>query len=60
VIVSIEVSDNIVTVTVEGEGELKSLEDLADQLRMTLKHPVILKLRKLSAVVKGSGFDLAP
>jgi len=57
---SIDVNDNIVTVTVEGDGELNSVDDLADQLRVALNRPVIIKLRIVTAILKGSGVDLAP
>jgi uncharacterized hydrophobic protein (TIGR00271 family) len=48
-IVSVNVNDEIVTAIVEGSGELKPAQELANRLAAALKHPVLLTLRMLPA-----------
>lgn len=46
-VVSVNVNDRLVSVSVEGAGELRSLKELADELAAALEHPVIVKLRTI-------------
>lgn len=46
-VVSINVNDRLVIVTVEGAGELRPLRELADRLATTLGHPVLVNLRTI-------------
>jgi uncharacterized membrane protein len=48
-VVTVNVYDRIVTATVEGSGELKPTQQLANQLAATLNRPVLLNLRLLPA-----------
>jgi uncharacterized hydrophobic protein (TIGR00271 family) len=46
-LVSTEVNERLVRVTVEGAGELRPLRELANSLASTLDHPVIVSLRTI-------------
>jgi uncharacterized hydrophobic protein (TIGR00271 family) len=45
----VNVNDRVVTVTVEGSGERKSLQRLANRLALTLDRPVLVTMRTLPA-----------
>jgi hypothetical protein len=45
----VNVNDRVVTVTVEGSGERKPLQRLANQLALTLDRPVLVTMRTLPA-----------
>jgi len=51
VVESVEVKGDLVTATVDGSGELNSLEDLVDQLAMELNHPITVDLRIIQALM---------
>jgi uncharacterized hydrophobic protein (TIGR00271 family) len=46
-VVTVNVNDRVVIATVEGAGELKPTQQLADQLAVALGHPVVVNLRML-------------
>jgi len=46
----VKVNDRVVIATIEGTGELKPVQQLANQLAVTLRHPVIVNLRTLPAL----------
>jgi uncharacterized hydrophobic protein (TIGR00271 family) len=46
-VVSVNVNDRLVNVTVEGTGELRPLKDLAEGLATTLDRPVVVTLRSI-------------
>ena len=46
-VVSVNVNESLVSVTVEGTGELRPLKELADGLATTLDRPVIVTLRSI-------------
>jgi uncharacterized membrane protein len=46
-VVTVNVNDRVVIATVEGEGELESTQQLANQLAAALGHPVVVNLRML-------------
>lgn len=48
-VVTVNVNDRLVITTVEGSGELKPIQQLADQLASALGRPVVVKLRALPA-----------
>ena len=48
-VVAVNVNDQVVIATVEGSGEMKSTQQLANQLALALGHPVIVNLRTLPA-----------
>jgi len=53
---SLDITDHTVNVTIEGTGQLKSLQQLANQIAKTLGHPVLLNLRTIPAQMsKSSG-----
>jgi len=54
-VVAVKVDDRVVTTTVEGSGELKPVQELANQLALTLERPVLVKLRTLPAQIGTSG-----
>jgi hypothetical protein len=45
------ITDKAVIVTVEGTGQIKPLQQLANQLSVTLGRPVLVNLRTLPAQV---------
>jgi len=51
----VKVNDRVVIATIEGTGELKPVQQLANQLAITLRHPVIVDLRTVSAQIVSSG-----
>lgn len=48
-IVTVSVDGQLVAVSVEGAGDLKSVRLLEDELEAAIKHPVIVRLRVISA-----------
>jgi len=50
-VVTVNVNDQVVMTTVEGSGELKPVQELADQLAATLHRPVLVKLSTLPAQI---------
>ena len=50
-VVAVNVNDQVVIATVEGSGEMKSTQQLANQLALALGHPVIVNLRTLPAQI---------
>jgi len=46
-VVTVNVNDRVVIATVEGAGELKPTQQLANQLAGALGHPVVVNLRML-------------
>lgn len=52
--VSVIVDDERVTVTVEGQGELRPLRQLAGQLAQTLERPIWVKLRIVPSQIEAS------
>jgi uncharacterized hydrophobic protein (TIGR00271 family) len=53
-VVTVNVNDNVVSATVEGSGELKSAQQLANRLAVVLNQPVLLNLRTLPAQLGAS------
>jgi uncharacterized hydrophobic protein (TIGR00271 family) len=53
-IVTVNVNDKVVIVTVEGSGELIPAQQLANQLAVALNRPVLLNLRTLPAQLGAS------
>ena len=49
--VAVKVDDQVVITTVEGSGELKPVQELANQLALALEHPVLVNLRTLPAQI---------
>lgn len=56
VVESVEVNDNLVIATVDGNGELPDLQELANQLAMELNRPVTVDLRIIRAIMSNSSF----
>lgn len=54
-VVSITVRDERVTVTIEGDGDLRPLRDLAGRLAQTLERPIWVNLRVVPSQVEASG-----
>ena len=50
-VVAVNVNDQVVIATVEGSGEMKGTQQLANQLALVLGHPVIVNLRTLPAQI---------
>ena len=50
-VVTVNVNDQAVITTVEGSGELKPVQELANQLAATLRRPVLVNLRTLPAQI---------
>ena len=53
-VVAVNVNDQVVIATVEGTGELKPIQQLANQLALTLRRPVLVNLRILPAQLGAS------
>jgi uncharacterized hydrophobic protein (TIGR00271 family) len=53
-VITVNVNDKVVIVTVEGSGELKPAQQLANQLAAALNRPVLLNLRTLPAQLGAS------
>lgn len=53
-IIAVNVNDRTVVVTVEGDGELRPLKELANTLALTLKRPVTVNLRVVPSQVESS------
>jgi uncharacterized hydrophobic protein (TIGR00271 family) len=56
-VASVAVYDDQVVVTVEGDGSLRPLRLLANQLAQTLERPVLVNLRIVPSQVEASGAD---
>jgi hypothetical protein len=54
-VVSVNVNDKVVIATIEGSGDMKSIQKLAGQLAGGLNRPVLVNLRTLQAQVIDSG-----
>jgi len=50
-VVTVNVNDRIVITTVEGSGELKPVQELANQLATTLRRPLLVNLRTLPSQI---------
>lgn len=50
----VDITDHTVVVTVEGTGQLKPLQQLANQLARTLGRPILLNLRTVPAQISES------
>ena len=50
----VDITDNTVIVTVKGTGQLKSLQQLANQLARTLRRPILLNFRTVPAQMSES------
>ena len=53
-VVTVNVNDRLVIATVEGAGELKPVQQLANQLAITLGRPILVNLRTLPAQIGAS------
>jgi uncharacterized hydrophobic protein (TIGR00271 family) len=53
-VVAVNVNDQVVIATVKGSGELKPIQQLANQLALTLRRPVLVNLRTLPAQLGAS------
>jgi uncharacterized hydrophobic protein (TIGR00271 family) len=53
-VVSVKSGDPIVFVTVEGDGELNPVQQLANQLASTLRRPILVTLRTVPAQIRAS------
>ncbi len=53
-IIAVNVNDRTVVVTVDGDGELRPLKELANTLALTLKRPVVVNLRVVPSQVESS------
>ncbi len=51
-IIAVNVNDRTVVVTVDGDGELRPLKELANTLALTLKRPVVVNLRVVPSQVE--------
>ena len=52
--IAVNVNDSTVVVTVDGDGELRPLKELANTLALTLKRPVVVNLRVVPSQVETS------
>ena len=52
--IAVNVNDSTVVVTVDGDGELRPLKELANTLALTLKRPVVVNLRVVPSQVESS------
>ena len=48
-VITVRVDDRLTTVTVEGEGELRPLQQLENQIALVTKNPVLVKLITIQA-----------
>ena len=53
-IIAVNVNDRTVVATVDGDGELRPLKELANTLALTLKRPVVVNLRVVPSQVESS------
>ena len=53
-IIAVNVNDRTVVVTVDGDGELRPLKELANTLAVTLKRPVVVNLRVVPSQIESS------
>lgn len=53
-IVTVSVNGQLIAVSVEGIDQLKSVDDLAEELEKTLQHPVIVTLRVIPTKIEVS------
>lgn len=56
----VNVNDQLVAATIEGNGELKPLEQLAGQLDSALRRPILVDLRTLPAMIGTSSGPQIP
>lgn len=54
-VVAVSVNDTIVTATIEGSGEMKPLQQLANQIAKALNRPILVNIRTLPAQLGASG-----
>ena len=59
-IVAVSVNGQLVTVSVEGVDQLKSVNDLAKELEKTFQHPVTVSLRVIPTKVEFSQSSSSP
>jgi uncharacterized hydrophobic protein (TIGR00271 family) len=59
-LVTVSVEDQLVTVSVEGVDQLKSVNQLANDLEKTFKHPVTVSLRVIPTKIEFSKSDSSP
>jgi uncharacterized membrane protein len=52
--VAVKVDDRVVITTVEGNGELNPVQELANQLALVLEHPILVNVRTLPAQIGSS------
>jgi uncharacterized hydrophobic protein (TIGR00271 family) len=50
-VVAVKVDNRVAVATVEGSGELKPIQELANRLALALEHPVLVNLRTLPAQI---------
>lgn len=53
-IIAVNVNDRTVVATVDGDGELRPLKELANTLALTLKRPVMVNLRVVPSQIESS------
>jgi hypothetical protein len=53
-IIAVNVNGSDVVVTVDGDGELRPLKELANTLALTLKRPVTVNLRVVPSQIESS------
>jgi uncharacterized hydrophobic protein (TIGR00271 family) len=53
-IIAVNVNDRTVVVTVDGDGELRPLKELANTLALILKRPVVVNLRVVPSQIESS------
>lgn len=51
---TVDINSHIVVVTVEGTGRLKPLQQLANQIAVTLGRPILVNVRTLPAQMSES------
>ncbi len=54
-LMTVDVHDQVATVALEGDGTLKPVKSLADQLATALRHPVVVRLRLVPLESSSSG-----
>lgn len=59
-IVTVSVNGQLIAVSVEGIDQLKSVDDLAEELEKTLQHPVIVTLRVIPTKIEVSQSRSSP
>jgi len=59
-VVAVNVNDKVVSVSVEGEGDLRPVEVLADELEAAIRHPVVVSLRTVPTKIVVSESESSP